>query len=114
MVGILEVEGLIMDVIGAIDNETRCKHYHLDKDLVAIKFHCCGEYYSCYKCHEEHGCGNLQVWPKSLFGERAILCGSCGLELTIQEYLDSGSVCPNCSASFNPGCALHYHLYFEK
>ncbi|WP_404454596.1 hypothetical protein LG329_05930 [Virgibacillus necropolis] len=103
-----------MKVIGEIDNETRCKHYHSEKDRIAIKFYCCGKYYSCYQCHEEQGCGSLQVWPKPKFNQRAVLCGSCETELTIQEYLDCGSVCPTCSAAFNPGCSLHYHLYFAK
>lgn len=103
-----------MKVNGAIDNETRCEHYHLEKDRIAIKFYCCGKYFSCYKCHEEYGCGHLQVWPKTLFDQHAVLCGACGAKLTIQEYLASGSVCPTCNAAFNPGCSLHYHLYFEK
>ncbi|ASN04638.1 CHY zinc finger protein [Virgibacillus necropolis] len=103
-----------MNVIGAIDNETRCKHYHTEKDRIAIKFYCCGEYYPCYKCHEEYGCGSLQVWPKSMFDQFAVLCGSCGTELTIQEYLECGSICPICHAKFNSECSLHYHLYFQK
>jgi len=42
-----------------------------------------------------------------------VLCGSCGEVLRIEDYLASDSTCPNCSAAFNPGCATHYHLYFE-
>jgi uncharacterized CHY-type Zn-finger protein len=43
----------------------------------------------------------------------ALLCGACGAELTIREYLNYQAVCPACRARFNPRCELHYHLYFE-
>nr|WP_082684260.1 CHY zinc finger protein [Lentibacillus amyloliquefaciens] len=102
-----------MIVIGAIDDETRCEHYHQHNDRIAIKFYCCGKYFSCIKCHEEYGCGNRKVWPLSEFNEKAILCGNCRHELTINGYLNSSYCCPYCDAAFNPGCALHYHLYFE-
>ncbi|GGB37633.1 hypothetical protein GCM10011409_13860 [Lentibacillus populi] len=101
------------EVHGAIDTETRCRHYHGENDRIAIKFYCCGEYFACYKCHVEKGCGYTKVWPQAEFGRRAVLCGACGTELTIQAYLDSGALCPECGAGFNPGCALHQHLYFE-
>lgn len=114
LLGILLSGGIVMKVIGAIDDHTRCKHYHAENDRIAIKFYCCGKYFPCYQCHAEHGCGNLQVWPKSLFDQPAILCGSCGEELAIQKYLDCGSICPTCGTGFNPGCSLHYHIYFEK
>ena len=99
---------------GAIDLETRCKHYHSRNDRIAIKFYCCGEYFPCFNCHQEYGCGKKAVWPQSKFDERAILCGSCGKELTIHEYLNSDDACPSCRQAFNPGCSLHYDLYFEK
>lgn len=101
-------------VKGAIDSETRCSHYHGEHDRIAIKFYCCGEYFPCYQCHEEHGCGETKVWPKRKWNEKAILCGACQTELTIEEYMNSGYVCPSCSAQFNPGCRLHDHLYFDK
>lgn len=44
---------------------------------------------------------------------RAVLCGVCGHQLTVIEYLDCGSTCPACGTAFNPGCARHRHLYFE-
>ena len=40
-----------------------------------------------------------------------MLCGVCGGELTIAEYLTTDS-CTRCGAAFNPGCHLHTHLYF--
>lgn len=108
----MEVHG--SEVKGAIDKETRCKHYHEPWDRIAIKFYCCQEYFPCYQCHQEYGCGKSAVWPRKLFDEKAILCGGCGTETTIIDYLASDYACPSCNALFNAGCALHYHLYFEK
>ncbi|WP_164667976.1 CHY zinc finger protein [Virgibacillus doumboii] len=102
-----------MKIKGAIDNETRCEHYHDKNDRIAIKFYCCGEYYPCYHCHKQYGCSDTKVWPREEFDQHAVLCGSCNTELTINEYLGSRNRCPSCGSSFNPGCSLHYHLYFE-
>ncbi|RYL94104.1 CHY zinc finger protein [Sporolactobacillus sp. THM19-2] len=95
------------------DNETRCRHYHSLLDIVAIKFKCCGEYYSCYSCHEELAGHKAQPWPPESFDQHAVMCGSCKYEMTIREYLGCQAHCPSCGAAFNPGCALHYPLYFE-
>lgn len=97
----------------AVDKETRCAHYHTERDIIAIKFKCCKTYYSCYECHEALADHPASVWRKEEFDERAILCGVCGYELTIREYLACNAECPHCHASFNPGCARHYPLYFE-
>lgn len=102
------------DIHGAVDKQTRCRHYHGPSDRIAIKFYCCGEYFPCYQCHQEFGCGKPKVWPRRLYDEQAVLCGSCGSELPINGYLNSGNRCLACDASFNPGCAMHYHLYFSK
>ncbi|MED3650343.1 CHY zinc finger protein [Heyndrickxia sporothermodurans] len=96
-----------------IDFETRCTHYHKEIDRIAIKFYCCNIYYPCFECHKEHGCDNPKVWPKELFNHKAILCGGCGNELTINEYYACNSTCPVCFAAFNPGCSLHKEFYFE-
>ncbi|WP_186579963.1 CHY zinc finger protein [Aquibacillus kalidii] len=102
------------EVLGAlVDNQTRCKHYHKEVDIIAIKFKCCDTYYPCIKCHEEETKHNVQVWPQREFHTEAILCGNCGIELTIGDYLNSSSTCPNCKHSFNEGCANHHHLYFD-
>ncbi|WP_438350741.1 CHY zinc finger protein [Paenibacillus sp. FA6] len=102
-----------MDIYGAVvDNETRCVHYHTEKDIIAMKFKCCNRYYPCYKCHEEHADHSIERWPQEQFDELAILCGSCHTELTIQQYMHTAS-CPHCRASFNERCALHYPIYFE-
>ena len=52
-------------------------------------------------------------WPSDQFDEKAILCGVCGLEMTITEYMNSHYTCPNYEAEFNPRCQNHYELYFE-
>lgn len=96
-----------------IDNQTRCVHWHSELDIIAIKFKCCEKYYPCFSCHEEEADHDHQVWPKSEFDQKAILCGVCGNELSIQEYLASDNTCPHCESKFNPGCSKHYHLYFE-
>lgn len=96
-----------------VDDETRCEHYHSPLDVIAIKFKCCNEYYPCYECHKESVDHEAKVWPKEEWNTRAILCGVCRTELTIQEYFDSGNHCPECNAAFNPKCLGHYHLYFD-
>jgi uncharacterized CHY-type Zn-finger protein len=96
-----------------VDLETRCAHYHSARDIVAIKFKCCGEWYSCHQCHAELAGHDAKVWPKKEFDELAILCGACGQQLTIREYLACESVCPSCLWHFNAACAKHHHFYFE-
>jgi len=96
----------------AVDDETRCIHYHSALDVVAIRFACCGEYYPCHLCHAEAADHPAEQWPRDARDERAVLCGVCGHELTIADYLVADS-CPACGASFNPGCHQHTHLYFD-
>ena len=95
-----------------VDEETRCRHYHSEIDRIAIKFYCCGNYYACFECHQATGCGSPKVWPAEHFNQNAVLCGACSYELSVTEYLQCQSSCPQCSALFNPGCSLHKHLYF--
>ena len=102
-------------VLGAtVDDETRCIHYRTPLDVVAIKFACCGQYYPCHACHEEAADHEVRVWPRAAFGERAILCGVCRSELTIETYRAPAAApsCPSCGAAFNPRCALHADRYF--
>ncbi|HEV8271516.1 MAG TPA: CHY zinc finger protein [Chitinophagaceae bacterium] len=96
-----------------IDDNTRCEHYHSPLDIIAIKFKCCDKYYPCYQCHEETTGHPAQIWSKDEWDTKAILCGGCKSELTINEYMQSGNCCPNCKAPFNPNCSKHYHLYFQ-
>jgi uncharacterized CHY-type Zn-finger protein len=107
------IHGELVAGVG-VDGQTRCIHYHSHLDVIAIKFKCCGEWFPCYECHGAVADHEPTVWPLSDFGQKAILCGACGEQLSIQAYLDSESTCPVCEANFNPGCANHYDLYFEK
>lgn len=109
---IIKIEGTT--VFGkSIDKQTRCIHWHSALDVIAIKFKCCDKYYPCFSCHEEEADHKHEVWAKDEFDQKAILCGVCGHEMSIQEYMDSNNLCPKCEASFNPGCSNHYHLYFD-
>lgn len=96
-----------------VDPQTRCRHYHSAVDIIAIRFPCCDTYYPCYECHQEVSDHPAARWNKDQTDEKAILCGACGHQLTIHEYLTSESVCLVCNANFNTGCRDHYHLYFE-
>jgi uncharacterized CHY-type Zn-finger protein len=96
-----------------VDEQTRCKHYRSEVDIIALKFGCCERYYPCYECHLETADHLPKPWPQARFDEPAVLCGACGQELTVHEYKRCDSKCPNCQSPFNPGCQLHHHLYFE-
>lgn len=101
-----------MEVCGrTVDMQARCVHYRTSKDVVAIKFVCCGLYYPCFRCHEECADHAVVVWPEGRWQERAVLCGVCRTELTILEYR-AAERCPSCLAEFNEGCRNHAHLYF--
>lgn len=103
-----------IEVFGKIiDENTRCEHYHSELDIIAIKFKCCDKYYPCYQCHEETAGHAAQTWSKTEWEMKAIFCGNCKTELTINEYMRSGNKCPNCKSLFNPNCSRHYHLYFQ-
>lgn len=95
-----------------IDNQTRCSHYHTELDIIAIKFKCCDTYYPCYSCHAESTDHKPLTWDSVEWNKKAILCGACGLELSVQEYMDSNNTCTRCQSSFNPNCKKHYDLYF--
>lgn len=95
-----------------VDDQTRCQHYHSALDVIAIRFACCGEFYPCHLCHAETADHPALPWPVGSDDERAVLCGVCGHQLGIREYLDTDA-CPACAAAFNPGCSLHREYYFE-
>jgi uncharacterized CHY-type Zn-finger protein len=97
-----------------VDPETRCAHWHSPLDIIAIRFKCCSRWYPCFECHQETAAHEATVWPASEFGEPAILCGACGQQLSVHEYLACESRCPGCGNGFNPGCKKHLHLYFES
>lgn len=96
-----------------VDDQTRCVHYKSQLDIIAIKFKCCDTYYPCFTCHLESTDHEAQAWPSNELAIKAILCGVCKTEITIESYLESDNHCPNCNAPFNPKCKLHYHLYFD-
>ncbi|MES2356937.1 MAG: CHY zinc finger protein [Gemmatimonadota bacterium] len=97
----------------SVDGKTRCAHYHSEVDVVAIKLHCCSEYYACKDCHDELADHGLVPWPRESFETRAVMCGACGVELTINMYLACESRCPACGSAFNPACSKHHHFYFS-
>ena len=97
-----------------VNARTQCAHYHSDRDIIAIQHKCCGEFYACIQCHNEAVNHAAEVWPKAEFQAAAIYCGNCHQTLPIASYLSCGNTCPHCQAAFNPGCANHYHLYFEQ
>jgi uncharacterized CHY-type Zn-finger protein len=96
-----------------VDEHTRCEHYHSPLDIIAIKMKCCASYYPCIYCHQQEAKHTAQVWLKNEFETKAILCGACGTEMSINQYLQSDYHCPFCNAAFNPGCSNHHHFYFE-
>jgi len=97
----------------AVDEGTRCRHWHDEVDVVALRFACCDTYYPCFECHAGTANHEPEQWPRDRFDEPAVLCGVCREELTADAYLDSDDQCPACGAAFNPGCREHRHLYFE-
>jgi uncharacterized CHY-type Zn-finger protein len=101
-------------VIGLdLDPQTRCAHWRSPLDVIAIKMKCCGAYYACRECHDALAGHAAQVWPRSEWDQPAVLCGVCGEELSVRHYMACENRCPACDAPFNPGCRLHYDLYFE-
>jgi uncharacterized CHY-type Zn-finger protein len=96
-----------------LDAETRCAHYHSVLDVIAIRMKCCGHYYACKKCHDALAGHEVEAWPRSEWDALAVLCGCCGLEMSVRQYMGCGNACPACCVLFNPGCRKHYHFYFE-
>ena len=96
-----------------VDGESRCAHWRSALDIVAIRIKCCGEYYACKDCHDALAGHPIEVWPRAAWDQRAVMCGACGGELTIAQYLDGPDACPACGAAFNPGCRHHHHFYFS-
>lgn len=97
----------------AIDDETRCAHYHGPSDVLAIRLACCNVYYACRECHDALADHPPETWARDQFDVRALLCGRCRQTFPITEYLAEPDQCPRCSGHFNPNCRLHHHLYFQ-
>lgn len=96
-----------------VDAETRCAHWHGPTDIIALRMKCCGDWFPCHDCHAAVADHPAAVWPIEERDSDTVLCGNCGAILTAEAYLSSDSTCPHCRTAFNPGCATHYHLYFE-
>lgn len=96
-----------------VDENTRCAHYSSKLDIIAIKFKCCNQYFACHSCHYAVADHETEYWKNEDFHIRAILCGHCKIEMTIDQYLSSDSKCLNCKSQFNPKCKAHWNLYFE-
>lgn len=93
--------------------ETRCAHYDGPRDVIAIRFACCGVFYPCHACHLAVAEHDAERWAPDQFDTRAVLCGHCGTVLTIEQYLEGDQACSACGTAFNPRCARHYDRYFE-
>jgi uncharacterized CHY-type Zn-finger protein len=96
-----------------LDEQTRCEHYRQSEDIIAIKMKCCGEYYACKECHDAIANHPSAVWSRAEWDQLAVICGACASQITVQQYLECKSQCPECKAKFNPGCHNHHHHYFE-
>lgn len=95
-----------------VDAQTRCIHYATPLDIIAIEFDCCRTFYPCHRCHDESTDHAARPWGADAGAHPAVLCGVCGHLLTIDAYA-TASACPACGGAFNPGCKLHWELYFD-
>ena len=96
-----------------IDEQGRCEHWNSELDIISIKFYCCSTYYPCYSCHDESANHYAKGWPKDKFDEKAVMCGACNHEMSINGYMNSRDECPACKAPFNPNCRYHWAKYFD-
>jgi uncharacterized CHY-type Zn-finger protein len=67
-----------------VDEHTRCVHYAAELDIIAIRFACCDRYYPCHLCHSETADHPAEQWPRDRWDQKAILCGDCWSELSIE------------------------------
>lgn len=96
-----------------VDASGRCAHWASPRDIVSFRFPCCDGWWACRDCHDDVAGHPAETWPRTRFGERAVLCGACRTRLAVEVYLASPGACPRCAAPFNPGCVGHHPLYFE-
>ena len=100
----------IMKIYGIqLDQAGRCRHYHSEADVVALRCCQCHKYYACYKCHDESE--NHDFKPADASDPVPVLCGNCMNQLTREQY--ARGFCHYCRHQFNPGCRLHHDIYFE-
>lgn len=97
-----------------IDRNTRCKHWNLELDVIALKFKCCDRYYPCYLCHAENVEHEACRWlGQELSLVPMVVCGVCYHQYTYMEYSNTGYTCVNCLSNFNPKCSLHTEHYVD-
>ncbi len=89
-----------------LDAQTRCVHYRTALDIIAIKMRCCGVYYACKDCHEASADHPIEVWPGEEWSQPAVLCGACGYELSVAQYMESGYTCPIAGLPSIPDAAI--------
>lgn len=94
-----------------IDEATRCEHHASERDVVAFRFPCCGDWFPCRRCHDEASDHATRTWGPDESDERAVLCGVCRSRMRIDAYVACQHVCPGCGARFNPGCRQHWERY---
>jgi uncharacterized CHY-type Zn-finger protein len=91
-----------------------CVHWHSPLDIVSFRFPCCDGWWPCHACHEAAQDHPARPWPRPRFAEASVRCGACGGEMAVPAYVACASRCPSCGAGFNPGCRLHWPLYFAQ
>ncbi|EGW30027.1 uncharacterized protein SPAPADRAFT_144251 [Spathaspora passalidarum NRRL Y-27907] len=97
-----------------VDKHSRCIHYHTTIDIIALKYKCCQTYYPCFQCHQELTNHKVEKYNLTdLESIKVVLCGECYNELLFDEYKNNQMKCVYCHHEFNPGCSLHYDLYFD-
>ncbi len=69
-----------------LDEETRCQHYHSERDIIALKCFACQKYYPCFLCHDRYEDHAFLAYPVRRSEDRVVLCGHCRTELTISQY----------------------------
>ena len=85
--------------------------------MLALQAPCCGKFYACASCHDACEDHALEPWPADTpVSEPALMCGVCRHRYSIQTYIRGAKppACPSCAAPMNPGCQLHWKMYFDQ
>eukprot|EP00940_MAST-03C_sp_MAST-3C-sp2_P000557 g557.t1 len=94
--------------------QSRCSHWHLDVDRLALQSPCCLKFYACAECHDAMETHKLKPWKVTTsLHHQALLCGACGKTFSFAEYFKAPNACPHCAAGFNPKCKTHWTTYFS-
>jgi len=76
----IQAQGLL------VDDESRCVHYHSEKDIVSPQCYECKKHYACYQCHNAMEKHVFSPYPLALSEDQPILCGICKRTMTFQKY----------------------------